>query len=314
LVTPSPQAAASNAIRSAAVPPSTEEPANVAPSPTPQGLELPPPEGNAPAQTSSAAPAEANVVAQPSTSAENPPANEPPPTLLAPSATEQAAPLASLPRPSQPASGDGDDAKRRYYDRLFRPPHNPGRIGFGGQADIAFVGPNDPDQGGRMIHLELDFVHRWNRIGYGINAQSFFGDIPLSSETVQKGVPNSMTGELLPPTTVFNRTNVIVGGGARVNLGRLSMIGIGYLDPQIGYAVHYAPVHAPADSGAKIDAVAPHGPEFRLDAGFVTHAENGEKWWRSFGVGFGYQAWIASFVNKLPTTHVVFIGIRYHVH
>jgi hypothetical protein len=286
-------------------------------------------------KASDAAPAptpDAPVAAEPSSPADipTPPAEaaEPTPPADAPIAdtpisdtpisadmleTEPAAPEPAAARaptvvstPSPAASPDEEltpnEAITRAYAPKFRPKDNPGRLNIAARLLFANAGAANSG-GGRFGGAAVDVGQSWNRFGYALTATAYGGRFSVAE-----------TG----PTEV----NALLGVGPTVGLGRMALLGRGFLDLRAGYDFYYGVVNergggtvvrpqSEADVGfARARNLAPHGPRVRLDLGLVA-LDDSRRYFHGLGVSMGYQALVGSFVGDMPVTHMLTLGLSY---
>jgi hypothetical protein len=117
--------------------------------------------------------------------------------------------------------------------------------------------------------------------------------------------------------------NVLVGGGPTLNLGRLALLGRGYLDFRVGYDFFYGAVNQRRDNPTIVapqgdpnlrleqaENLAPHGPRLQLNMGRLS-VSNYRRYIHGFGVSMGYQGLVGSFRGDLPFTHMLTLGLSY---
>src|SRR5690606_22852969 len=107
---------------------------------------------------------------------------------------------------------DQSERLRNYYARIYRPAHNPSRLYFAARGAFALAGTAKGVGGGRMAFVNAELGQTWNFIGYGIGAALYAGGLTFGQ------------------TGVEQYGGVLVGGGPSLGLGRLSLLGRGFLD------------------------------------------------------------------------------------
>jgi hypothetical protein len=225
----------------------------------------------------------------------------------APSTSAPAAPPATTPSAAAAPVASTDDeeltpneAITRKYGPKFRPRNNPGRLNVAARLMFANAGGGD-SAGGRLGGLSADVGQSWNHFGYAVTGTVWGGRYVAASEG---------TTEL----------NALIGVGPTVGLGRMALLGRGFLDLRAGYDFYYGVVNR-RGNGATVkpqDGVtlsparnlAPHGPRVRLDLGLLALSD-ARRFWHGFGVSMGYQALVGSFVGKMPVAHMLTLGISY---
>lgn len=219
--------------------------------------------------------------------------------LLAPS--EGADPAGSRPTsPPREESGVGREEKlTRYYSRLYRPADNPGRFNFGARGLFMAAGANHNEFGGRMGGITAEAGQSWNWIGYAITGTAYFGQTIVGKEQEHE-------------------LNTMVGGGPTLGLGRLSLIRYGYLDFRIGYDFFYSPLKVSALGAShgvteQPDALAPHGPRFRIDMGLLLRRGGTQRFRHGVGASFGYQRLIGTLIGEMRGANVLMIGFNYYL-
>ena len=225
------------------------------------------------------------------------------PTLLA-GDDAQAPPSPDMSPRVSSAVPPADAALARAYEQRFRPAHNPVRFNLGVRALFANAGGNKRT-GGRLGGAQVDIGQTWNRAGYAVTASAWGGRVFLPRETGAE-------------------MNALFGLGPTVALGRLALLGRGFLDLRLGYDFLYgvvnerranATVVAPqSDPDAvrliQTDNLMPHGPRLALQMGLLS-GDSSRRFFHGFGVSMGYQALVHSFRGELPFTHMLTIGIAY---
>lgn len=277
-----------------------------------------------PAAGDVAATPEAGTAAETTPSPEIPPPTDAPaaaepPATAEPAATSTIAPdmLDAEPTPPptrptivsqpSPAASEQEDltpneAITRAYAPKFRPRDNPGRLNVAGRLMFANAGGQDAG-GGRFGGAAVDVGQSWNRFGYALTATAYGGRFSLAE---------SGTTEV----------NALLGVGPTVGLGRMALLGRGFLDLRVGYDFYYGVVNR-RDAGTVVrpqggtdialsptQNLAPHGPRVRLDLGLVA-LDDARRYWHGFGVSMGYQALVDSFRGEMPVTHMLTLGLSY---
>lgn len=225
-------------------------------------------------------------------------------TLL--EADEAATAKPPTPPPSQLRSsveGEGaeDAALAREFDQRYRPADNPGRFNLTLHTLFANAGGED-EIGGRMGGIQADVGQTFNRFGYGITASVWGGRVFLPERTGAE-------------------MNALFGVGPTVGLGRLALLGRGFLDLRVGYDVYYGVVNERRDDTRVVaqtpgqvtltqtENLIPHGPRVRLDMGLLSLADR--NFFHGFGFSAGYQGLVHSLRGELPFTHMLTLGLVY---
>jgi len=214
-----------------------------------------------------------------------------------------AEPAESLPPPAvvvpteEEAADAYDLAIARELNERFRPASNPGRLNVVARLMFANAGGNGK-AGGRLGGLQVDVGQSWNFIGYAATVNVWLGRVYFDDYGAE--------------------VNALVGGGPTLNLGRLALLGRGYLDLRIGYDFLYGPVEQretmtqDAPPSNPPDFVAPHGPRVQLNLGLLAQNALARKFFQGFGATLGYQGLVGNFGGgDLPYTHMLTIGISY---
>jgi hypothetical protein len=254
------------------------------------------------------APADAPVAAPVETPAEaTPPTATPiradmldaPPATPTPAATPS---VVSAPSPAADEELTPNEAITKAYAPKFRPNANPGKLNVAGHLMFANAGAKNAG-GGRFGGLAVDVGQSWNRFGYAITATAYGGRFSLQE-------------------TGTREINALLGVGPTVGLGRMALLGRGFLDLRVGYDFYYGVVNE-RDGGTVVrpqsnDAVAispaknllPHGPRVRLDLGLVA-LDDSRRYFHGIGVSMGYQALVDSFRGDMPVIHMLTLGLSY---
>ena len=188
---------------------------------------------------------------------------------------------------------DRSERLRNYYANLYRPSHNPSRLYFAGRAAYSLAGTREGTGGGRMAFVNAELGQTWNFIGYGIGATVLAGSLTFGEDGVEK----------------FG--GVIVGGGPSLGLGRLGLLGRGYIDLRAGYNFFYAPVSSLRAGLADPPDAAPHGPKLQIDVGLFLHGTERRRFRHGLGVSLGWQMLAHTFVGEFPMVNAFNIGVGY---
>ncbi|HET6584880.1 MAG TPA: hypothetical protein VFG69_15585 [Nannocystaceae bacterium] len=286
-------------------------------------------EATAPIQRPGAAAEVVPVPTEPTTAAESTPdattpsdATTPgdattPPADAVPADMLEAEPAATTPAATTPAAttkvatpqpADDDDelspseAITAAYAPHFRPADNPGRFNLAARLLFANAGGKKL-VGGRLGGLAVDLGQSWNHFGYALTGTVWGGRLELQPDTGKE-------------------INALIGVGPTVGLGRLAMLGRGYLDLRLGYDVYYGVVNRRSgetivkgnDPGdvtlTKAKNLIPHGPRVRLDLGLLS-LDTSRKFFHGFGLSMGYQALVGSMNGGMPPAHMLTLGLSY---
>lgn len=213
--------------------------------------------------------------------------------LLVSEEPEQATPRVRVSNASAPSRVDRSERMRNFYARQYRPPHNPSRLWFAARGAYALSGTTEGHGGGRMGFVNAEIGQTWNFIGYGIGAAIYAGGLTFGQDGVEK------------------YGGVLVGGGPSLGLGRLGLLGRGYLDFRVGYNFFYAPVLAARQGLADPPDAAPHGPKVQLDAGLLLSDSESRRFRHGFGASIGWQMLVHSFAGPYPMVNTFSVGISY---
>jgi hypothetical protein len=207
----------------------------------------------------------------------------------------------ALPAPDEDELLTPNEAIAKHYGPKFRPTHNPSRVNLVARLLFANAG-GESSPGGRFGGATVDLGQCWNRFGYAATISEWGGRyVPSQGSTAE--------------------INGLLGIGPTVGLGRLALLGRGFLDLRVGYDFYYGVINRPggdvvvrpsasdlALSSAK--NVAPHGPRVRLDLG-LTSLDTTRRFWHGIGLSMGYQALVASFGTDMPRVHMLTLGLSY---
>jgi len=210
--------------------------------------------------------------------------------------------------PTVASSSDEDEeltpneAITKRFSPKFRPKNNPGKLNVAARLMFANAGGGD-SQGGRFGGAAVDVGQSWNHFGYALTG-TLWG------------------GRYLPGAEGTTEINALLGIGPTVGLGRMALLGRGFLDLRAGYDFYYGVVNRRGngailkpqadDSIAFSPArnLASHGPRVRLDLGLLT-LNTSRRFFHGIGMSMGYQALVGSFVGKMPVAHMLTLGLSY---
>jgi len=221
------------------------------------------------------------------------------PTTAAPASTQARAPRPIVQEDEELSPSEAITAA---YAPRYRPKDNPGRFNFAVRGLFANAG-GSKIVGGRLGGFAADVGQSWNGFGYAATGTVWGGRLGLQPDT-------------------NHEINALIGIGPTIGLGRLALLGRGYLDLRLGYDFYYAVVNrrgeeailAGDDPGnvtvSKAKNLVPHGPRLRLDLGLLS-LDTRRKFFHGFGVSMGYQALVGSLNGGLPPTHMLTLGISY---
>ncbi|MBX7081271.1 MAG: hypothetical protein K1X88_18870, partial [Nannocystaceae bacterium] len=229
------------------------------------------------------------------------PSPTPAPTATAKAAATPSPTAAPLPDPDATELLTPNEAIAKHYGPKFRPTHNPSRFNLVARLLFANAG-GESSPGGRFGGAAVDLGQSWNRFGYAATVTAW-------------------GGRYQPSQGSTTEINGLLGIGPTVGLGRLALLGRGFLDLRVGYDFYYGVLNRPggdvvvrpsasdlALSSAK--SVAPHGPRVRLDLG-LTSLDTTRRFWHGIGLSMGYQALVASFGTDMPRVHMLTLGLSY---
>ncbi|MGB1700243.1 MAG: hypothetical protein ACPHRO_09835 [Nannocystaceae bacterium] len=288
---PAPAAPVTPSSGDAAPPASTADPvpaaSSSAPETAPTTLEPSPPPTEAPTEPSAAP-------------AASPAAPSLPSNLL--TGDEPDGPPDRPARPRAPTDAAGDDESdearaartRAYYRALYRGPEKKLSIGATARGVFTLVDGNDTATSGRLGGVSADLWFRWNYAGVGLSGQLLGGRLSVGDERTVN-------------------VSLITGGGPSIGLGRLSLIGRGFLDLNIGYDFLYMPGQSSvADGGGGDVRYAPHGPRVRLDFGLIAPSKKNTNRFHGMGASIGFQYLVGDLrANGFPPAAVLSLGFGY---
>jgi hypothetical protein len=305
-------------------------------------LAIEPPQGDPPVQrpksvqtTTSAAPAENNPPLFPEA---EPPATDPvaePPEAEqpAPEQTDPAVPAPDSPQPEAteppakepeianllesdepadlgrpvvaPASPsrervDHSERLRGYYASVYRPRENPARVWFAARGSYSLTGSNESVGGGRMGVATIEAGQTWNWLGYGLGLTVMGGSLTFGEAGTAGGGPG-----------ISKQSGVLVGGGPSLGLGRLALLGRGFVDFRVGYNFFYAPIRSAFAGQADPADASPHGPKAHIDVGLLMHDSESRRFRHGFGATLGWQMLVHSFTGQYPRLNAFNVGVAY---
>ncbi len=188
---------------------------------------------------------------------------------------------------------DHRERLRGYYANIYRPKHNPTRLWFAARGAYSLTGGNQSSGGGRMGFGSVEVGQTWNFIGYGIGATVMGGGLTFGDNGIEYA------------------STVLAGGGPSVGLGRLALLGRGYVDLRVGYNFFYAPV-IPNQAGLADPAdAAPHGPKVQLDLGLLLHDSESRRFRHGLGATIGWQMLVHTFTGEYPRLNSFNVGLSY---
>lgn len=254
------------------------------------------------------APAGASAPADPAGTPSTPADAAISPDMLDESTAAKAPAAATAPTPAKAAVVSDDEelspneAITKAYGPKFRPKTNPGKLNIAARLMFANAGGKN-SVGGRMGGLAVDVGQSFNRFGYAVTGTVWGGRYIAASEG---------TTEI----------NALIGLGPTVGLGRMALLGRGFLDLRVGYDFYYGVVNRGAsgttlrpqgESSVELTParnLLPHGPRVRLDLGLLALSDS-RKYFHGIGMSMGYQALVGSFTGEMPVAHMLTIGLAY---
>ncbi len=207
-------------------------------------------------------------------------------------------------RPPQPQEDPDAEAAalKAAYDSKFRPASNPAKVNFVVRGLFTNMGGGD-SVGGRMGGVRADVGPAWNQF-------------------VVAGTVSAWGGKVLLPRETGAEMNALLGIGPTIGLGRLALLGRGFLDLRAGYDFMYGVVNDRADGTVlatqtdtgvvltQTENLLPHGPRLTLDLGLVSDTR-GRKYYQGFGASMGWQGMVGSLRGNLPFTSMLTMGLVY---
>ena len=188
---------------------------------------------------------------------------------------------------------DHSERMRNYYAKTYRPAHNPPRVYFAARGAFAMAGTSEGTGGGRMASANVEAGQTWNYLGYGIGATVYGGGLTFGEDGVAK----------------FG--GVLIGAGPSLGLGRLSLLGRGYLDLRVGYNFFYAPISSTRPELIDPPNAAPHGPKIQVDIGMLLHDSERRRFRHGLGATIGWQMLVHTFVGEYPRLNTFNLGLGY---
>ena len=267
------------------------ETSDTASSAAPEGTDLP-------AEAASEAPSTAAQPQPSPTDAAASAATEPEPesdlsNLLDSDEPEAGSERVRVTRRAGPERVDRDERLRNYYAAKYRPPHNPSRLYFAARGSYALAGTAGTNGGGQMGAANVELGQTWNFIGYGVGATVLGGGLTYGDNGVE------------------NFGGFLIGGGPSLGLGRLGLLGRGFIDFRAGYNFFYAPVSTTREGMADPPDAAPHGPKIQLDAGLLFHGTESRRFRHGLGASIGWQGLFHSLAGDFPTVNTFTVGFGY---
>jgi hypothetical protein len=188
---------------------------------------------------------------------------------------------------------DRAERLRGYYASTYRPANNPARVWFAARGAYSLTGSNASVGGGRMVFASVEAGQTWNWLGYGLGATLLGGSLTFGEDGITKS------------------SGLLIGGGPSLGLGRLSLLGRGYVDLRAGYNFFYAPVQTNLAGLADPADASPHGPKIQLDLGLLLHDSESRRFRHGLGVTMGWQMLVHSFSGEYPRLNSFNVGIGY---
>lgn len=187
---------------------------------------------------------------------------------------------------------DHRERMRSYYARIYRPEHNPSRLYFAARAAYGLSDTRD-GAGGRGAFANVEFGQTWNHISYAVGPTLFAGAIDIGDTDDDRYSP------------------LLVGGGPSLGLGRLSLMGRGFVDFRLGYNFFYAAMANADPTQPTPAAAAPHGPKAQLDMGLLFHGSERRRFRHGLGATMGWQMLVHSIAGDFPVFNNFTIGATY---
>jgi hypothetical protein len=165
---------------------------------------------------------------------------------------------------------------------------------FGTRVGLAVLGSNAASLNGRVGTVEVEGGAGWNKFSFGLGGGVWFGTVNVDSLGETKAL--------------FGAT-----GALSLGLGRLGYTKRAILDPRLAYRATWMPLSkATADSPEpEAPAMIPHGPEFRLDAGFMASRTRQPRFFHAFGAVISVQVVVHTVGLDMPAYAVPRIGLVY---
>jgi hypothetical protein len=188
---------------------------------------------------------------------------------------------------------DHGERLRGYYAKIYRPADNPARVWFAARGAYSLTGSSSSVGGGRMGVAAVEAGQTWNWLGYGLGLTVMGGSLTFGPDGVSKS------------------SGILVGGGPSLGLGRLALLGRGYVDFRVGYNFFYAPVRAAYAGFADPEDASPHGPKVQLDIGLLLHDSESRRFRHGLGATLGWQMLVHSFTGEYPRLNSFNVGLGY---
>ena len=229
------------------------------------------------------------------------PADSLPADLLEGGEIEPNSPAARISRPAGSASEEETDEERAeraraYYRELYRPTDNHHSLSATARGIFTLIEGSDGATSGRVGGLVADLWLRWNHVGIGLSGFVLGGRVNVGDERTTNAA-------------------LMTGGGPSVGLGRLALIGRGFLDLNVGYDFGFMPGTRSATTGAGSTnvAFAPHGPRARVDFGLVAPSKRNKRRFHGFGASLGFQYFAGDLSgNGFPSAPTLSLGLCYY--
>jgi hypothetical protein len=205
---------------------------------------------------------------------------------------------------SDPDDDDEDAALRRAYANRYRPEGNPTKVNVVARGLFTNMGGRG-SVGGRMGGVRADVGPAWNRVAIAGTFTAWGGRVLLPSETGAE-------------------MNAMLGIGPTLGLGRIALVGRGFLDLRVGYDFFYGVVNERADRAAVLasqadpqvvfvqtENILPHGPRVTLDLGLLSEGRGESPYFHGFGASMGWQGLVHDLRGRLPVTNMLTMGLVY---
>ncbi len=188
---------------------------------------------------------------------------------------------------------DHTERLRGYYASVYRPRSNPARAWFAARGAYSLTGSNTSVGGGRMVFASVEAGQTWNWLGYGVGATLMGGSLTFGEGGVAKS------------------SSVVIGAGPSLGLGRLALLGRGFVDLRVGYNFFYAPVRTNLAGLADPADASPHGPKVQIDIGLLLHDSETRRFRHGLGATLGWQMFVHSFSGEYPRLNSFNVGFGY---
>ena len=185
---------------------------------------------------------------------------------------------------------DRAEALRRYYRALYRPASNPARPYFGVHGGGGLLGSSKSELNGRFGFFDAEAGVSWNRFGLAAGGGIAGGDILLDGD-----------GDAIAPFGVTGQLNL--------GLGRLAYLTRGVLDLRVGYRLNWFKVRANEDAAPdlQVGSMVLHGPDLRVDMGFMVSRVREPRFFHRVGVSIGGHL----VVHTIGVSQPVFFSPRF---